>query len=872
MIGSTQGTRTVTLLGNHPTTLSPFQWATTLRRPLTPYLHLRNGIPPSRSDAALQDATGHVLNNNGKRTSTSNPSGEKPRKKRKTRAPPPPLTEADLPLTGPTAPRATVANPVPITATLPSCTTPAPLHHFGSVLRTRLKTSDSTGATDVWANVHPSKDGKQPDVLPVNEPRSRSRPDKEYRLKGIWKSYNISNGQTETFRDHFKAAHFEEWNNDVINNQLKGWEKLGFKNGVLPAPESSSPGTAQPPPEPFIQKGLSRRIVQWIAHSDQAINVVEDPLFRELLIYASTSPRRLEDKNILHRTLAHKLLVQEYEREMDELRTELKGALGRISFTCDLWSSVVLRSFFAITLHYVAEDGDHNIVLRSRLGAFRHILERHTGENLAEQFIAIVEELGILDKIGCITVDNAGNNNTMMAELEKLLKERNPHLQFSAEGNHIRCFPHVVNISVKHGLKALTEIPETSATVSDSASTNPVPSEDPDDYDFLESVDPDTALSGNPELLQVPKEYLEALASDPIKRARNLVTVCRASGQRRADLMRVIKEGNCESKWPNGEKIPEVQLLRDVDTRWSSILLMIDRLLTVYLGIEEQFKDPKYEDLRHHLLNSHQLQVLQDIREFLLIPHNIQELVSGDQTPTAPVVLPLYERFYQSLKKAVGAYPFIAHGIQASMTALHKYMVLTRKTRAYALAMVINPAVKLDWLEKHWAHDEAEAARAWVIEAMLEFRVAGKEQGAAKASDMNLPRPGSSGSESTPIRSSTTSTTNLSRTTGSGSMTSLGYTTIPASNSRSARSLQHGLDMFAELERRLEEKAAQISGTSNRATPVMPAPPSPASQETDEERLERLHAEDQAAVQQELQKYVSDGLDTRDPSPFGMIV
>ncbi|KAI1785412.1 hypothetical protein LXA43DRAFT_872324, partial [Ganoderma leucocontextum] len=60
----------------------------------------------------------------------------------------------------------------------------------------------------------------------------------------------------------------------------------------------------------------------------------------------------LEDGDILHRTRAHDLLVEEYEREMDELRHELKAAVGRISFTCDLWSSVILRSFFAITLHY----------------------------------------------------------------------------------------------------------------------------------------------------------------------------------------------------------------------------------------------------------------------------------------------------------------------------------------------------------------------------------------------------------------------------------------------------------------------------------------------------------------------------------------
>ncbi|KAI1788299.1 hypothetical protein LXA43DRAFT_1063663 [Ganoderma leucocontextum] len=543
---------------------TPAQWAAisqahgTQLPPPMPHTTLPSA---GHSLAALQDTTGQVLNSNGKRSAVSNPPGEKQRKKRKARAvhQAPPLTDADFRLTGPTAPRATVANPVPLSTT--SYTTPAPFHHFGSVLRKKSKHSDA-GATDVWANTHPSIDGKRPDVLPVDAPRSCLRPDKQYKyaachycmLEDKWKAYNITNGQTETFRNHFKSCHLEQWKHDVISNQLKGWEKVGFKNGVPPTTSESCPlEIPQSPPEPFTRDGLGRRIVQWIAHSDQAINVAEDPLFRELLMYASTSPKVLEDGDILHRTRAHDLLVEEYEREMDELRHELKAAVGRISFTCDLWSSVILRSFFAITLHYVAEDGEHNIVLRSRLGAFHHILERHTGKNLAEQFIIVIEELGVLDKIGCITVDNASNNDTMMADLEKRLKEKSPHIQFSAEGNHIRCFPHVVNISVKHGLKALTQVPETLSEVSpDDGPANPVPSEEPGDDVFLESVDPETAASANTELRGAPPAYIEALVSDPIKRARELVTVCRASGERRENLMRIIKEHNHEPKWPGG--------------------------------------------------------------------------------------------------------------------------------------------------------------------------------------------------------------------------------------------------------------------------------------------------------------------------------
>ncbi|EIW65093.1 uncharacterized protein TRAVEDRAFT_108337, partial [Trametes versicolor FP-101664 SS1] len=60
----------------------------------------------------------------------------------------------------------------------------------------------------------------------------------------------------------------------------------------------------------------------------------------------------LTDKDILHRTHAHDLLIREYEMEMEKLRKELQTALGRISFTCDLWTCKILRGFFAATVHW----------------------------------------------------------------------------------------------------------------------------------------------------------------------------------------------------------------------------------------------------------------------------------------------------------------------------------------------------------------------------------------------------------------------------------------------------------------------------------------------------------------------------------------
>jgi len=124
------------------------------------------------------------------------------------------------------------------------------------------------------------------------------------------------------------------------------------------------------------------------------------------------------------------------------------------------------------------------------------------------------------------------------------------------------CFPHVINIAVKTGLKYLMEI--------DDRDPEAVGSDEP----FLLVSD---ALLDDP-------EYLEILENDIVGEAQNQVTTCRASGQRRENFKRVIEQGNKDGGWGEpAEELAPIQLLKDVDTRWSSIFQMIDRLMELYL-------------------------------------------------------------------------------------------------------------------------------------------------------------------------------------------------------------------------------------------------------------------------------------------------
>jgi hypothetical protein len=93
----------------------------------------------------------------------------------------------------------------------------------------------------------------------------------------------------------------------------------------------------------------------------------------------------------------------------------------------------------AVTAHFCAYSSDgKRLVIKSRLVAFRHVSGMHDGVNLAKVFVAILKDLGALNKVtvGMVTLDNASNCNSMMREVAKILREMG--IPFDIDGNRIR--------------------------------------------------------------------------------------------------------------------------------------------------------------------------------------------------------------------------------------------------------------------------------------------------------------------------------------------------------------------------------------------------------------------------------------------------
>ncbi|EMD38454.1 hypothetical protein CERSUDRAFT_48572 [Gelatoporia subvermispora B] len=265
--------------------------------------------------------------------------------------------------------------------------------------------------------------------------------------------------------------------------------------------------------------------------------------------------------------------------------------------------------------------------------------------------------------MGSITMDSAGNNDTQMVGLEGLFAKEG--ILFDHDGNRIRL---------------------------------------------------------TPELLQQRGAYVAALERQPVKLVRDIVSACRRSGERRAELQRIIADGNEHRQWEDGVKLPAKQLLRDCETRWSSTFMMIGRLLGLYPAVRRLLLEaPENTGLANLTLNTIEQQLLMEIYYILRVAHSCQQVLSTQRTPTLSMALPSYELVMLGWTALKTKYPLLASYIDVGLQRIEKYIALARKSRIYALAMIINPIMKLDWIQEHWKPEDARQARRWIIEVMTAY-------------------------------------------------------------------------------------------------------------------------------------------------------
>ncbi|KAH6899556.1 hypothetical protein BKA70DRAFT_1103998, partial [Coprinopsis sp. MPI-PUGE-AT-0042] len=202
------------------------------------------------------------------------------------------------------------------------------------------------------------------------------------------------------------------------------------------------------------------------------------------------------------------------------------------------------------------------------------------------------------------------------------------------------CFPHIVNLACKAVLAKITNM------------------------DFAK----ESELGSNP-------TFLDDLEHDPVATLRGLIRSIRSSSLRRQDFA-VLEKQLCKL---------EVELIRDVDTRWSSTLLMIRRALDLDLALDAMVD--RWPELEKYRLSEADWDALCTAECVLEVPHSFQQLLSHEKTTSLGRALPAFEALKESWEKLKRDDPNTADIINAGLDKLSDYRELAEEVPAYVMAM-----------------------------------------------------------------------------------------------------------------------------------------------------------------------------------------
>ena len=104
--------------------------------------------------------------------------------------------------------------------------------------------------------------------------------------------------------------------------------------------------------------------------------------------------------------------MDQFTIEKEAIQQQLQGSQSCIHLSLDSWTSGNYLPILGVIGHTIVGSQLQEYVL-----ALREIQGRHTGENLAPIVLDILQDYSITYKLGYIQMDNATNNDTLMAAL-----------------------------------------------------------------------------------------------------------------------------------------------------------------------------------------------------------------------------------------------------------------------------------------------------------------------------------------------------------------------------------------------------------------------------------------------------------------------
>lgn len=222
---------------------------------------------------------------------------------------------------------------------------------------------------------------------------------------GVYLAYS---GGTSNLHSHLEAKHPSK----VKDNDTQKHPQLPVVKNCPPARSSK----------------ITTLVAEFVARDMRPISSVDGSGFQQLMRYMEPG----------YKPPSRPFLTTTCRRLYSSLKENVLDILSSpdvyVALTTDLWTSRAIESYLTVTVHYINSEWK----LESKVLQTREMKERHTGENIAEALLSVINEWKIDEhRISAIVRDNASNMNVAVEKLGWC---------------DVPCFAHTLQLAINNGL------------------------------------------------------------------------------------------------------------------------------------------------------------------------------------------------------------------------------------------------------------------------------------------------------------------------------------------------------------------------------------------------------------------------------------
>jgi hypothetical protein len=120
----------------------------------------------------------------------------------------------------------------------------------------------------------------------------------------------------------------------------------------------------------------------------------------------------------------------------------------KVSLALNCWSSYNRQDYLTINAYFIDANWNYHEVLL----VFEHVIESHTGARLTEILNNVMIRHSLEDRILAIITNSASNNQTMLKELLRMIRDNRVYANLHTDVHDIQrvpCLAHVIQLAVK---------------------------------------------------------------------------------------------------------------------------------------------------------------------------------------------------------------------------------------------------------------------------------------------------------------------------------------------------------------------------------------------------------------------------------------